>query len=74
MKLLAMKDFGWELGASAGHYNNKVTALPDNNRSVITSIYGASILTQVGQPVGVFYGLKSQGVYSKSSDAAADGH
>ena len=68
-KLLALKDFAWELGASAGHYKNKVTALPDNDRSIETNIYGATILTQVGQPVGVFYGYKTQGVFSTTKEA-----
>ena len=70
-KLLNLKDFHWEIGASMGHYNNKVTALPDN-RSFETNIYGASILTQVGQPVGVFYGWKTQGVYTTAQDALND--
>ena len=73
-KVLALKDFSWELGASAGHYKNKVTALPNNNRSVETDIYGATILTQVGQPVGVFYGYKTNGVYTTTGEAQADGH
>ena len=73
-KVLALKDFSWELGASAGHYKNKVTALPDNDRSIETDIYGATILTQVGQPVGVFYGYKTDGVYATSAEAQADGH
>jgi TonB-linked SusC/RagA family outer membrane protein len=73
-KVLALKDFSWELGTSAGHYKNKVTALPDNNRSIETDIYGATILTQVGQPVGVFYGYKTDGVYATTADALADGH
>jgi len=72
-KVLAMKDFTWELGVSAGHYTNKVTALPDN-KSVKTDIYGATILTQVGQPVGMFYGYKTDGIYSKTSEAQADGY
>ena len=74
VKVLALKNFSWELGASAGHYKNKVTALPDNNRSVETDIYGATILTQVGQPVGVFYGYKTDGVYATTTAAEADGH
>ena len=73
-KVLALKDFSWELGASAGHYKNKVTALPDNDRQIETDIYGATILTQVGQPVGVFYGYKTDGVYATTADAQADGH
>lgn len=73
-KILALKDFSWEFGASVGHYKNKITALPDNDRSVETSIYGATIITQVGQPVGLFYGHKALGVYSTTADAQADGH
>ena len=72
-KILNLKDFRWELGASIGHYKNEVTALPDNNRSIETGIYGATIQTKVGQPVGVFYGYKTNGVYSTTDEALADG-
>ena len=73
-KLLAKEDFTWELGASAGHYSNKVTALPDGDKSIETTVYGATILTEVGQPVGVFYGYKTDGIYTTSAEAQADGH
>ena len=73
VKVINLKDFRWELGASVGHYKNKVTALPDNNRSFETSLYGATIQTKVDQPVGVFYGYKTNGVYSTSAEAAANG-
>ncbi len=73
-KLLAQRHFGWELGVSAGHYKNKVTALPDGNRSIETEILGGTVLTQVGQPVGVFYGYKTDGVYSTTGQAKADAH
>ena len=73
VKVLALKDFRWELGASIGHYKNKVTALPDNDRSFETNVYGATILTQVGSPVGLFYGYKTNGVYSTAAEAQADG-
>ena len=74
VKVLALKDFSWELGASAGHYSNKVTALPDNDRAIETTIYGATIQTKVGQPVGLFYGYKSNGVYTTTQAAQADAH
>ena len=74
VKVLALKDFSWEIGASAGHYKNELTALPDNNRSVETDIYGATVLSQVGQPVGVFYGYRYNGVYATTDEAKADGH
>ena len=73
-KLLATKNFSWELGASAGHYKNEVTALPNADRPVESSIYGATVLTQVGSPVGVFYGFKTDGVYATTADANADGY
>ena len=74
LKALALKNFSWEVGASIGHYKNKVTALPDNDRSIQTAVYGATILTQVGSPVGVFYGYKTNGVYSTTAEANADSH
>lgn len=73
VKVLNLKDFRWEVGASVGHYKNKVTALPDNNRSFETDIYGATIQTKVDQPVGVFYGYKTNGVYSNTTEAQTDG-
>ncbi|MBQ9355829.1 MAG: SusC/RagA family TonB-linked outer membrane protein [Prevotella sp.] len=73
-KLLALKNFTWELGASAGHYKNKLTALPDNNTPILTNIYGATIISEVGQPVGLFYGYKTDGVYTTSNQAADDAH
>ena len=73
VKLLNTKDFRWEIGASVGHYKNKVTALPDNDRSFETDIYGATIQTKVAQPVGVFYGYKTNGVYSNTTEAQTDG-
>ena len=71
-KVLALKDISWEIGASVGHYANKVTALPDG-RAFETDIYGAKVQTKVGQPVGVFYGWKTNGVYATSAEAKADG-
>lgn len=73
VKAINLKNFRWELGASVGHYENEVTALPNDNRSFETDIYSGTVLTQVGQPVGVFYGWKSEGVYATSAEAKADG-
>ncbi len=73
MKVLNRKDWHWEVGASLGHYVNKVTALPNNDRSFTTEYYGASILTEVGRPVGVFYGWQTDGVFSTAAEAKASG-
>ena len=72
VKVLNLKDFRWEVGASVGHYKNKVTALPDNDRTFENDLYGATIQTKVGQPVGLFYGYETNGVYSTTDAANAD--
>ena len=74
IKVLNLKDLTWEVGATAGHYTNKITALPDNDKSFETEAYGATILSQVGSAVGVFYGYKTQGVYTTQAEAERDGY
>ena len=74
VKVLNLKDFAWEVGATAGHYVNKITALPDGDRPFETEAYGATILSQVGTPAGVFYGYKTDGVYATQAEAVADGY
>ena len=70
-KMIANKDFQWELGASAGHYKNEVTQLADGqSRLTPTEVYGAYILTEVGQPANLFYGYKTEGVFATSEEAA----
>ena len=44
------------------------------NGNYTSSIYGTdNILTAVGNPVGVFYGYKTKGVYATTAEAAAAG-
>lgn len=71
-KPVVSKDWRVEVGASAGHYKNEVTKLPDGE--FITSIYGADMLTSVGNPVGLFYGYKTDGVFSTDAEAKAAGN
>ena len=61
------------MGASVGHYKNKVTELPDGKTYIDNSVYDATVRTQVGQPVNLFYGYKTLGVYATTADAKADG-
>lgn len=59
-----------EVGASVGHYANKVTKLPDGDYT--SSVYGDNnILTSVGNPVGLFYGYKTAGVFATDAEAKA---
>lgn len=59
----------WKLnfGTSIGHYKNEVKSL--GNGDIINSIYGGEVLTTVGQPLGVFYGYKTKGVFATSEEA-----
>jgi TonB-linked SusC/RagA family outer membrane protein len=68
MKLMNRTRFKWELGASIGHYTNQIESLPDGD--YITTLYGADILTSVGNPTGVFYGHKTLGVFTDEEAAA----
>ena len=71
--LLARSDWQWQVGASLGHYKNKVTALADGAAFMDTEMYDATIRTAVGQPVGVFYGYRTQGVFATTEEAQAAG-
>ena len=74
-----------EMGASVGHYKNKVKSLPNDSRIYVdgqqtaqgftSSIYGTdNIATIVGQPAGVFYGYKTSGVFATDAEAKAAGN
>lgn len=67
--VLNMKDFKWQLGATMGHYKNKITSLPEGDYT--QKIYGAEVLTSVNNPAGVFYGFKTAGVFSTDAEASS---
>ena len=79
-KPVVARNLAVEVGVSAGHYVNKVKSLPNDSKIWVngdrtaqgytSSIYGVdNIATIVGQPVGVFYGYKTQGVFASDQDA-----
>lgn len=72
MKLIAHKDWLWQLGASVGHYKNKITELAGVDY-IDNEVYGATIRTQVGQAANLFYGYQTEGVFSTTADAVAAG-
>lgn len=72
-KIIDSKQFKLELGASIGHYKNKLTRLPQGMNSYETNLYGGTVLTEVGRSAGVFYGYKTDGVYKDTGAAEADG-
>lgn len=79
VKPVVMRDLTVEVGASIGHYVNKIKSLPNDDQiyvggqqvtGYVSSIYGTdNIATIIGQPLGVFYGYRTNGVFA--SDQAA---
>ena len=67
---VALKDFSWMTNLSFMHYKNEITELPAG--SYTTGILGGQVLTAVGNSAGVFYGYKTNGVYSTQAEAEAD--
>ncbi|MBR1548117.1 MAG: SusC/RagA family TonB-linked outer membrane protein [Prevotella sp.] len=67
-KPISTRSWHLELGATLGHYKNEVKSLANGNYT--SSIYGDNnILTAVGNPVGVFYGYKTDGVFATTEEA-----
>lgn len=83
-KPLATRNLTLELGASVGHYINEVTSLPQrafadgvktfNGSDYCNSVYGENnILVSLGNPIGVFYGYETLGVFSTDAEAKEAG-
>ena len=84
-KPIVSKNFNVEVGASMGHYVNKIKTLPNNDLIYIggqlagqgytSSIYGKdNIATIVGYEAGSFYGYKFLGVFADDAQAAQAGN
>jgi len=71
VKLLNLKNWTWSLGASAGHYKNTIESLPGNTGYVDQTLYNATIRNQEGKAAGLFYGFKTDGVFSTQGEADA---
>jgi len=65
------RNFQLSLGASVGSYKNKILALADGDYT--TRVYGGEVLTAVGQPIGQFWGYKTDGVFETTEAAQAAG-
>ena len=68
-------DFNWSVGANFSTLNNEVTELSGDPivGGQFTSNGLRSTLTDVGQPIGAFYGYRQIGVYQTDAEAEADG-
>lgn len=69
-RLIDRNALKWDLGITVSHYKNEVTKLKGDR--YVTDIADATIMTEVGKPLGVFYGYKTKGVYATEAEAKAD--
>lgn len=70
-RIINTTDFTFDLGVNVSHYKNEIQSLP--NGDILTQFAGATYLTSVGHDANLFYGLKSNGVYSTTAEANAAG-
>ena len=84
-KPVAAKNLSLELGASVGRYVNEIKTLPHhsftdgvktfNSTDYCNSVYGDNnILVSVGNPIGLFYGYKTEGIFATDAEAKAAGN
>ncbi|BAV05430.1 TonB-linked outer membrane protein, SusC/RagA family [Filimonas lacunae] len=62
----------WDIGATVGKYNNRVTRLA--GAAIINNYAGAGYITREGSAANLFYGYKTRGVYTTNAAAAQDGY
>ncbi|MBS1660372.1 MAG: TonB-dependent receptor [Bacteroidetes bacterium] len=58
------KNFNWTTALNFSTYRNKVNKLGPGG----DPIYSGSNITMVGQPIGMFYGFKTNGIYLNQAD------
>lgn len=60
----------WDIGFGLAHYKNEITGLLED---FTTEIGNITIISQVGSPVGLFYGYKTKGVFISDEEAINSG-
>ncbi len=74
-KVIATKNWSWEIGGSIGHYDNKISSLGlgGGKDSFTTNIGTATILTKEGEAANLFYGYRTKGVFATTEQAQQAG-
>jgi TonB-linked SusC/RagA family outer membrane protein len=70
-RLINKQSFTWDLAIQASSYRNKILDL--SGEKLETNVMGATIQTKVGQPLGIFYGYQTDGVFSTAAEANNEG-
>ncbi|MBQ0072961.1 MAG: SusC/RagA family TonB-linked outer membrane protein [Prevotella sp.] len=75
VKAITTKDWSFEVGASFGHYKNRIVdlGLADGKDYITTKVASATIITKEGSAANLFYGYKTRGVYATTEQAQKDG-
>ncbi len=71
--LISTPQFSFVLGGNIALNKNKVTSLGGESERILELEDGAAMVTREGEPVYSFYGYKTDGVFSTSTEAAAAG-
>jgi TonB-linked SusC/RagA family outer membrane protein len=70
-RLAATKHFTWDVNLTLAHNHNTVKKLSTGD--LYTTIGDGQVLTTEGESLGIFYGYRTNGVYSTANEAAAAG-
>jgi TonB-linked SusC/RagA family outer membrane protein len=62
----------WDLGFNIAHYKSTINRLPEP-WEIVTSYADGYILSRLKNTPNLFYGYKTNGVYTSDAEAAADG-
>lgn len=70
-RVISSPDFTFDFGLNIASYQNKIQNLP--NGAIYSNFAGATYITSSGMDANLFYGLQTNGVYSTTAEAVADG-
>lgn len=69
-RLLQTTSLRWDLGLVLSHYQNEILSLSTGDFN--TDIASGLVRTEVGKPLGIFYGYKTAGIYQTADQAASE--
>ena len=69
IRLLSSRNISWDIYGTANRYINRLITLPDGNKSFTTDYMEGQILTAVNNPIAVFYGYQTNGVFATTEAA-----
>lgn len=69
IRLLSQRNMSWDIYAAANRYANKLTALPEGNKRFTTNFMEGQLLTATDNPIAVFYGYRTNGVFATTEAA-----